>query len=497
MWTYARFAADVHHLVGVLHRLGVRAGDRVATVTQNRPEVYMTYFACWLMGAAACPVNVEERSERKRFILDNADCRVALVEEAYFDEIETLQDELPSLRAVLPIETILQEPADEVSLSAQPLASPAFLVYTSGTTGDPKGVLLRHSNLLVNAQATVDWHSLRPGDGMMTVLPIHHVNGAIVTGLTSFLAGGRNVLNRRFSSSAFWERLARERVAIASMVPTLLEFLLSADEDITRYDLSALRYLICGAGPLLSETVIGFENRFDVPICHGFGMSETTAYNTQMPMQLSRQERQNWYKAYGYPSIGRSISCNEVTILRPDGSHADPLERGEIAIRGPTVMSGYLNNPEANAKAFRNGWFLSGDQGFYQVDAGGERFFFISGRIKELIIRGGVNISPLDIDDVLNRLDGVAFALAVPFENTFYGEEIGAYVVLRPGSTLTAADVLAHARQHLPYARCPKVVVFGDDVPFTATGKPKRIQLAQMLAETFRPYRTRQFREST
>jgi long-chain acyl-CoA synthetase len=390
----------------------------------------------------------------------------------------------------------LDQPGQRAPFDPRPLDTPAFLVYTSGTTGDPKGVLLRHHNLLANAQATATWHRLRPGDGLMTVLPIHHVNGAIVTGLTSFLAGGRNILNRRFSPGLFWQRLARERAVLASMVPTLLEFLRSANENIQGYDLSCLRYLICGAGPLLSDTVLGFEAQFGVPICHGFGMSETTAYNTQMPMDINRPARQGWYRDYDYPSVGCSLACNEVAILRPDGNPAEPLERGQIAIRGPAVMSGYLNNPEANATAFYQDWLLSGDQGFYQLEDGpaGRQFFFVSGRLKELIIRGGVNISPLEIDEVLSRLPGVAFALAIPFENTFYGEEIAAYIVPQTGVSLNKAEVLAFARQHLPPARCPKLVVFGQDAPFTATGKPKRIQLARMLAEQFKPYRRKQFR---
>jgi long-chain acyl-CoA synthetase len=195
--------------------------------------------------------------------------------------------------------------------------------------------------------------------------------------------------------------------------------------------------------------------------------------------------------------VGCSLACNEITVLRPDGGEADPLERGEIAIRGPAVMSGYLNNPEANARGFREDWFLSGDQGFYQVDETGRKFFFISGRLKELIIRGGVNISPLEIDEVLSRVEGVAFALALPFENTFYGEEIAAYIVPEAGVELDEAAIMAHARQQLPPAKCPKLIIFGTEVPFTATGKPKRLQLAQMLAEQFKAYRTHQFRESS
>jgi long-chain acyl-CoA synthetase len=458
----------------------------------------MTYFACWLTGACACPVNVEEREERKRFILERGRCVFAVAEEAFAGGIFKLMDEgqVP-VRNLVTVEALLEQvaPLEPVPLLALPQDTEGFLVYTSGTTGDPKGVLLRHRQLLANASATAAWHDLRPGDGIMTVLPIHHVNGAIVTGLTSFLAGARNILSRRFSPSTFWRFLAEEKVQVASVVPTLLEFLLAEDEDLSTYDLSSLRYLLCGAGPLLSETVVRFESRFGVPICHGFGMSEATAYNTQFPMEVTAQERRHWYTFHGFPSVGCAIACNEVTILRPDGTRAGPLEPGEIAVRGASVMDGYLSDPEANAQAFRDGWFLSGDQGFFATDHQGRAFFFVSGRMKELIIRGGTNISPLEIDEVLKRVPGVAFALAVPFENTFYGEEVAAYIVPEAGAELLQAEVLAFAREHLPHAKCPKVVLFGSEVPFTTTGKPKRLELSRLLAPTLGAYRGVQFRE--
>ena len=493
-WTYDRFAAQVYGLAAQLRSQGLADGGRVAIVSPNRPEVLIGYFACWVVGACACPINIEEPPARKRFILNNAGCQLALVEAGFMAELGQLQPETPSLTDLIPLETISHFDQAAGDWAAPAPDAPAFLVYTSGTTGDPKGVELRHYNLVANAQATATWHQLQAGDGVMTVLPIHHVNGAAVTGLTPFLAGGRNILNHRFSPGSFWSRLAAERAVLASVVPTLLEFLLSADEDIAPYDLSALRYLICGAGPLLRETVLRFEDRFQVSICHGFGMSETTAYNTQMPMDLPPAARRTWYSDYDYPSIGCAIACNQVAILRPDGSRAKPLERGEIAISGPTVMAGYLNNPAANAKSFHGDWFLSGDEGFYALDEGGRPFFFISGRLKELIIRGGVNISPLDIDEVLKQMAGVAFALTLPFENVYYGEEIAAYIVPEAEAQLEEAAVLAFARQRLPFSHTPKVVLFGQTIPFTTTGKPKRIQLAQDLAEQLAPYRQVQFR---
>lgn len=498
VWTYAEFYRGATRLAGWLRAQGMRPGDRIATVSENRAEVLLAYFACWLGGMTACPINVAEPSRRKAHILEAAQCRLALVEEPYRAEMASIAEAAEGTIRVNPIESVAHPtgPAAEPDLRAVPGEAGAFLVFTSGTTGHPKGVLLDHENLRTNALATADWHRLQPGDGVMTVLPIHHVNGAIVTGLAPFLAGGRNILNRRFSARSFWARMAEERAALSSMVPTLLEYLLAADEDVSAHDLSGLRYLLCGAGPLLVETVTRFEDRFGVGVCHGFGMSETTAYNTQFPMELPATERRAWYVKHGFPSVGCPIACNDVTVLRADGTEADPLERGQIAIRGPTVMQGYLDDPEANARSFLGAWFLSGDQGFFDQDDGGRRFFFVSGRLKELIVRGGENIAPLEIDEALRRQPGVRFALAVPFEHALYGEEVAAYVVPDPGVTLDSEALAAAVRADLPFARTPKVIVIGDEVPFTTTGKPMRVALAARLAPELRAYRDRSFREA-
>ena len=496
--TFRAFFDRASRLGSLFQERGLELGDRVAIVAENRPEVLVAYFACWLAGLTACPINVSETRERKIRILAQAGCRLVLAEASHRAEAEALAQRAQAVVGVLTLDDLEAHIAgfDPIEPEPLPLETGGFLIFTSGTTGRPKGVLLDHENLLTNAAATAAWHDLQPGDGVMTVLPIHHVNGAIVTGLTPWLAGGRNILNRRFSPSAFWRRLADEGAAMASMVPTLLEFLLAADADLDGYDLQRLRYLLCGAGPLLAETVTRFEDRFGVPICHGFGMSETTAYNTQFPMDVPDDERRSWYTRYGFPSVGCAIACNDVAILRDDGTRADPLERGQIAIRGPAVMDGYLDDPEANAESFTGDWFLSGDQGFFDVDEGGREFFFLSGRLKEIIVRGGVNIAPLEIDEVLRGFPGVQFALAVGFENVFYGEEIAAYVVPADGATLDVDALQRHAREQLGHAKAPKVIVTGADVPFTTTGKPKRVALAAQLAEELRGYRDVQFRDA-
>jgi long-chain acyl-CoA synthetase len=224
---------------------------------------------------------------------------------------------------------------------------------------------------------------------------------------------------------------------------------------------------------------------------HGYGLSETTCYSSFLPVDLPQAEHHAWMRRHGFPSIGVPIPPNEMAIHDAYGEPLGPGHRGEIVVRGHNVMLHYFRRPEANAETFKHGWFRSGDEGFYELDGGGRPYFFITGRIKELIIRGGVNLSPLEIDEVLMRVPGVRCGLAVGFDNRWYGEEVGAYVVLREGAGVSAEEILAHCRKALPFPKAPKVVVFGTEVPATSTGKYQRNRLKPM----FEAYRDVQFRE--
>jgi long-chain acyl-CoA synthetase len=226
-------------------------------------------------------------------------------------------------------------------------------------------------------------------------------------------------------------------------------------------------------------------------------LSETTCYSCFLPDDLSLTEHRHWLRDYEFPSIGVPLRHNTMTILNDKGQLLPEMSRGEICIRGGTVCAGYFKRDDANEAAFKWGWFRSGDEGFYARDQQGRPFFFISGRLKELIIRGGVNISPLEIDDALKGHPLVQFAMAVPFEHRYYGEEIAAYVVLRDGAAPpTEAEMLAHCRRLLPFSKCPKVILFGQEVPYTSTGKPKRLELKTRLASALAAYRDHQFKEA-
>lgn len=494
--TYGEFFAQVNRIAQYLSvELGVQRGDRVGTVCYNHLDTVELYFAVWSLGACLVPVNVSEDDERHLFTFNNARVRVVCVRPdtrervlAFHDRLETVEYVVevggPGTTAVPGFATVLAgcDPA------FSPLERPgpddeALIVYTSGTTGNPKGVVLVQYNLLIDPHAIAEWHQMTESTRLMCILPIHHVNGIVVTLLTPMYAGGSVVLCRKPFVHTFWDRIAAEGVHIVSLVPTILQFLTEADRDTSTLDLHAFRYVVCGAGTLSIGVAQRWEERFGFPIVHGYGLSETTCYNCFLPPDLSPETHRQWMRDFGYPSIGAPIGCNEMEIHDEYGRALGPGEHGEICIRGHDVMKYYYNRPDANAETFAHGWFRSGDEGFYREGADGRHYFFITGRLKELIIRGGVNISPFEVEEVMAAVPGVNTALAIAFDNDYYGDEVGGYVVREDGATVTAEAILAHCREHLPFHKQPKVIVFGEEIPVTATGKYQRLKLKHLFTE--------------
>ncbi|MCP3983526.1 MAG: acyl--CoA ligase [bacterium] len=491
-WSYAQLLEAVNARAELLHhQFGIERGARIALLLHNDPQVPISTFAAWRIGACVVPINLGEDDERVHFVLENAGCQIALYLPDYEERVERLRATLPDVEHWLALAPgVDPAPGTAANLPSPEPEDEALIVYTSGTTGAPKGVLLTQRNLLVDAHAIALWNQVDPDTGLMCVLPTHHVNGLIVTLLMPFLAGTRSVLERRFHTGSFWRRIAEEKVGIVSVVPTLLAFLLEDEAGTDGLELGGFRHLICGAGPLTVELAARFEDRFGFPILHGYGLSETTCYSCMLPVDLPEDEHRGWLRDHGFPSIGVPLPPNEMAIHDDQGQPVADGERGEIVVRGVNVMKGYFRRPEANAETFAHDWFRSGDEGFIRRDQSDRPWFFITGRMKELIIRGGVNLSPFEIDEVLNQIPGIACGLAVGFENRWYGEEVGAYVMREPGSDLDEATVLAACRRAIPFAKSPKVVVFGEDIPVTSTGKYQRGR----LRNHFDAWRDEQFR---
>jgi long-chain acyl-CoA synthetase len=486
--SYCQFYDHVINTARFYQSEGLEVGDKIATISHNHWHTVVQYFAAWFCGLVVVPVNLGEDDNRIAYILKNAEVKLALVRDEYSDRIQMIikeEDLLSEIEVVVCDDSVesFSSKNGELKEAAVTTESEALIVFTSGTTGNPKGVVLTQRNLLEDARTISQWHNIDGQTKMMCVLPIHHVNGTVVTIITPFFTGGSTVLNQKFSPGHFFQIIEEEHVHVVSVVPTLLQYLTSYYEEEEVPENDQFRHIICGAGPLTVKVAQNFEEKFAIPIIHGYGLSETTCYSCFIPANQPQKEHNKWMRDFGYPSIGIPVPANDMDIQDEDGNSVPEGERGEIVIRGVNVMKGYFNNQEANESAFKNGWFRSGDEGFIQKDKDGNSYFFITGRLKELIIRGGINLAPLEIDEVINKAPGVKAGIAVGFENDWYGEEVGAYVQLKEGVEKDEETILKYCRKHLPFSKAPKVVVFGKELPVTSTGKYQRLKVAHLFDE--------------
>jgi long-chain acyl-CoA synthetase len=486
--SYREFYGHVINTARFYHSKGLQPGDKIATISHNHWHTVVQYFAAWFCGLVVVPVNLGEDDNRIAYILENAEVKLALVRDEYAERVQAVIDEaeeLSDIKVVICDETVdsFSTEVGELREAKINIESEALIVFTSGTTGNPKGVVLTQRNLLEDARTISQWHNIDGQTKMMCVLPIHHVNGTVVTMITPFFVGGSTVLNQKFSAGHFFRAIEEEQVHIVSVVPTLLQYLTNYYEERETQELEQFRHIICGAGPLTVKVAQNFEEKFGIPIIHGYGLSETTCYSCFIPANQPKEEHNKWMREFGYPSIGIPVPANDMDIQDEQGNSIPEGERGEIVIRGVNVMKGYFNNREANESAFKNGWFRSGDEGFFKKDEEGNRYFFITGRLKELIIRGGINLAPLEIDEVINKAPDVKAGIAVGFENDWYGEEVGAYVQLKEGAEKDEQAILDYCREHLPFSKAPKVVVFGEELPVTSTGKYQRLKVAHLFEE--------------
>ncbi|MGA1276883.1 MAG: class I adenylate-forming enzyme family protein [Candidatus Kapaibacteriota bacterium] len=495
--TYHEFIRKVRQTAAYYNTLGLQKGDRITVAAHNHPDTIIQYVAAWFLGLSVIPLNMGEDDQRLSFIIRDSSSKLVLCRSEYLQRLSTISD---------PNQILIQEVdthSDGLSLYAEIIDSfeplpflpkhsmldhEALIVYTSGTTGIPKAVVLDQQNLLVDADCIAKWHGMSKTSTMMCVLPIHHVNGIVVTHVTPLINGSSIVLNRKFSSEYFFERIEENSVSIVSVVPTLLSYLLQYHKDKPVNIPSCLSHIICGAGPLTCELVHQFEERFTIRVIHGYGLSETTCYSCFLPLNLSQSIHHTMLTSYGFPSIGTPIPCNEMDIHDEQGKSLPELARGEIVIRGTNVMQEYLSNEKANNDAFTHGWFRSGDEGFWMKGLDGLSYFFITGRIKELIIRGGVNLAPFEIDEVLSKAPGVRAGICVGFEHDVYGEEVGA-LVIADTEDVKPEEILAFCKDQLPFSKAPKCIVFTDELPITSTGKYQRNKVKHLFSD----YKSTQF----
>ncbi len=458
-------------LAHALRRLGVTPGDRVMVMLPNCPEVMESYGAILKCGGVIVPV-IFLLGDREAHILADSEAKVVITSADMLSKMEGQIGGLTTLHHVLLVDrggdgrtrSLAEESAGEPDTFTAVDRRPddlAVILYTSGTTGVPKGVALSHRNLESNARAAASLHELRREDWAVGVLPLSHSYGLTVMNAGHIL-GTRAALLRWFHPEAVLQTIQDFRAVSMSAVPTMLIYLLNYP-GAGRFDTSSMRVWGSGAAPLPVEIVEPFERKFGGKILEGYGLTEASpvvsAHRLSGPRKLG--------------SVGRPIPGVEVSI-HDDGDH--PLragETGEVCVKGPNVMTGYYRDPEETARAVRGGWLHTGDMGQLDEDS----FLFIVERKKDLIIRGGFNIYPREVEEVLYAHPKVAEAAVVGMKDPLMGEDVLAFVVLKDGQRASAEEIGAFCEGRLARFKCPKQIRFVDSLPKSPIGKILRKEL--------------------
>ncbi|MEV0895367.1 long-chain fatty acid--CoA ligase [Actinoplanes sp. NPDC049802] len=466
--TYAELDARSDAVAAALTARGIRPGDRVGLHLPNIPEFPVAYYGILKAGAVVVPLNVLLRGPEITHQLADSGARLLitwtpLLEQAAKGAADAGISECyaagpPPPGPAHPFTDLTEPVAGPFPPADRQADDPAAIVYTSGTTGLPKGAELTHLQLYMNADIPGRLFDLHCEDVIVTVLPMFHVFGMCSAMNVGIRFGAALSLVPRFTPDAVLRAITRDRATIFDGVPTMFGALLAHPDD-GRYDTSSLRVCISGGDAIPASVLDGFEQRFGVPILEGYGMTETAATISFNPSPDDR-------RVY---SVGRPVWGVEVQIWDETGRRLPPgRDRiGEIVTRGYHTMRGYHDAPEATAEAFEGGWFHTGDLGY--VD--GDGYLFIVDRKKELIIRGGYNVYPREVEEVLHQHPDVLMAAVVGVPDDRLGQEVKAFVVLRPGSTVTGDDVIAHCRERAAAYKCPRIVEFRPELPLSGAGK--------------------------
>ncbi|MFZ5919143.1 MAG: long-chain-fatty-acid--CoA ligase [Chloroflexota bacterium] len=492
-YSYAQLNVMANKFANVLHSLGVKRGDKVALMMPNMPAFTIAYYGILKLGATVVPLNVLFKAPEVAYHLEDSDSVAMVVYEGFLEEAakgfdeahETChnlivfapQSNVPG--GALDFQALLREAPSTFDTAQTMPDDTAVILYTSGTTGRPKGAELTHFNMFYNAAFAADrLMSATPDDVVMVALPLFHSFGQTCCQNLTLYAGATMTMLPRFTPEAALSLFQRDRVTVFAGVPTMYWYLLNFPEA-DRFNLAQiaadLRLCVSGAAALPVELMKGFEEKYDVTILEGYGLSETSPVASFNVRERPRKPG----------SIGLPIWGVEIKILDDDDNELPPGPQnvGEIVIRGHNVMKGYYKRPEATAEAMRGDWFHTGDLAYMDEDG----YFFIVDRKKDMIIRGGLNVYPREVEEVLQAHPAVSLCAVVGVADVALGEEVKAFVVAHPNyadrlaseteQLKLAKEIVAYCKERMAAYKYPRQVEFRDTLPMTATGKVLKTEL--------------------
>jgi acyl-CoA synthetase (AMP-forming)/AMP-acid ligase II len=470
--TYGRLRELTEQVAISLAAYGVGPGDRVAMVFPNGPEAILLFLGAAMIGVA-CPLNPGYKEEEFRFYLEDTGARFLLVPTG---EAAAARNALPAGGRVIEVEldaggrlhmSDQDAPARAPSINAADAEAIALVLHTSGTTSRPKRVPLRHRNLITSARNIIESYELTGDDVSLCIMPLFHVHGLVASALAAFGSGGTVVVPRRFNPLGFRPLLETTAPTWFSASPTPHQLILSRLQTNRPPGAERLRFVRSCSSALSPAQMELMEERFGVPVLEAYGMTEASHQMASNPLPPQRREP---------GSVGRGTGVG-IAILDEAGAELAVGASGEVAVRGPNVIDGYENNPQANATSFTRGWFRTGDLGVLD----GDGYLRLLSRIKELINRGGEKIAPREIDEVLEEHPAVKEAVAFGIPHATWGEEVGAAIVLnRP---VTEKELQSFSRERLADFKVPKHLYFVDAIPKTPTGKIQRRFVAEQLIQ--------------
>jgi long-chain acyl-CoA synthetase len=463
-------------LGNALKQLGVKRGDRVIVQMPNCPEIFESFGAVWRIGAVVVPMNYLVGDEESAHIYQDSGAETVITSSQFLPKIEACRAKVPAIKNVILIDKevpkgyhsfweLVEGSSDELETVKTDDDELAALVYTSGTTGRPKGVMHSHYSLYRSAEVGSDSIAKLDRRVSVFVLPMCHIYGINCMNIGNIQGGWLSVILPSFSVEKVFEAIEKYKATSFAGVPTIYALMLLYPEP-EKYNLSSVQQWTSGSAPLSKETWQGFKDKFGAEILEGWALTESGGTGCIMPE--------------GEPikvgSIGRPTPETEVKIIDNDGNVLPQGKEGELILRGPGLMKGYWNLPEETDDALRNGWLHTGDIGYVDEDG----YFFITDRKKDLIIKGGENISPREIEEVLFTHPRVAEAAVVGIKDELYGEDIRAFVVLKPGEQATVEEIIEHCRARLKTFKTPKELQFMESLPKNLVGKVERKELRKL-----------------